>query len=72
MEASKYKGVHRTSGGKPWSASIKYERKKIHLGVFNTEEEAAKVYNSAAILLFGSFAYLNNITDNELQATHQM
>jgi hypothetical protein len=31
------------------------------LGYFATEEEAAKVYNDAAIKYFGEFAWLNEL-----------
>lgn len=33
--------------------------KTIHLGVFNNEEDAAKVYDGAAISHFGEYANLN-------------
>ena len=61
---SKYKGVwYRKDGNrtKPWSANIKVNYKKISLGVYLTEDEAAKAYNDAAIEYFGDFAEINNV-----------
>jgi hypothetical protein len=61
---SKYKGVwFRTdvSRNKPWTADIKVNYKKISLGVFNTEEEAALAYNEAVLKYFGDFAVLNEV-----------
>lgn len=42
-----------------YEASIKVERKKIYLGVFDTPEAAARAYDQAAIKHFGDFACLN-------------
>ena len=57
---SKYKGVHKIPNpSKPWKAQIKFKYKGIHLGNFKTKEGAAKMYNCAASILFGQFAYLN-------------
>lgn len=56
---SKFKGVG--PAGKKWRARIKVEGKSIHLGVFGNETEAAQAYNTAALLHFGEFAYLNPI-----------
>lgn len=55
--ASQYKGVFRS--GKKWSAAIKINYKKYHLGTFANEIDAAKVYDTAALELFGEFALLN-------------
>lgn len=59
---SQYKGVTRvTKAGllRPWSASICVDYKRVHLGVFETEEQAARAYDHAARLHKGEFARLN-------------
>ena len=42
-----------------FQASIVANKKKIHLGTYNTPEQAAKAYDAAAIKYFGEFATLN-------------
>jgi hypothetical protein len=49
------KGVSKTIEGK-WKARITFERKNIHIGVYDTKEEAAAAYSSAALVLHGDFA----------------
>lgn len=56
---SKYKGV--TKRYHRWEASIKTDGKTLHLGYFDTEDEAAMAYNKAAIRLFGEYANPNKI-----------
>lgn len=57
---NKYKGVGRTAGGgAPWLAAITVEGQSQHIGVFDTEEEAARAYDKFARALFGDFARLN-------------
>jgi hypothetical protein len=63
MTSSIYKGVYWNTGCNKWLAKIGVNRKRIHLGVFACEKEAAKAYNRAAIKYFGEFARLNNIED---------
>jgi hypothetical protein len=63
---SKYKGVffHKQfslRGWKAWEAGIRYNKKRLCLGSFYTEIEAALAYNKKAKELFGEFAYLNKI-----------
>ena len=50
---SVYKGVSWSKFAKKWSAYIKKDYAKKHLGYFAIEEEAAKAYNEAAIEIFG-------------------
>jgi len=59
---SKYKGVRSINDIKrkaKWQAIIQYNGKRINVGRFLTEKEAAEAYNLKAKELFGEFAYLN-------------
>jgi len=58
---SGYKGVYWNSKNKNWNARIKTPTSYKHLGVFKSKEDAAKVYNDAAKLYFGEYAWLNPI-----------
>jgi len=58
---SKYKGVSWHKRDKKWQSQIRVNRKLVHLGCFDNEIEAAKVYNIKATELFGEFAYVNNL-----------
>ena len=57
--SSQYKGVSWKKNLKKWAAQIKYEQRAIYLGCYQTEVEAAKVYDAKAKELFGEFAVLN-------------
>ena len=52
---SGFKGVTWYKINKKWIASIKHNRKKIHLGCFDCPKEASKVYENKAKELFGEF-----------------
>ena len=54
---SKYKGVRPRN--EKWEAFITHNKKQRYLGVFSTEEDAARAYDYHASTLFGEFAYLN-------------
>ena len=55
---SKYKGVHWCKTNKKWRAGI-WLGKRINLGRFDIEIDAAKAYDKAAKKHFGAFARTN-------------
>lgn len=56
---SKYRGVSFSFREERWRAAIGSADKIIHLGHFDTEEAAARAYDSAAKLHHGTRAFLN-------------
>lgn len=56
---SGYKGVRFRKDANKWQARIRAEKKELHLGYFDTIEEAARAYDAAARKHFGEFANLN-------------
>jgi hypothetical protein len=60
----KYKGVFFRSDGyrkKRWTAKIAFNKKRIELGTYLTEKEAAIAYNKAALKYHGKYACLNEV-----------
>lgn len=53
-KSSRYKGVHLHACGR-WTAQLQHR----HLGMFVSEEDAARAYDVAALALFGEFARTN-------------
>lgn len=58
-----YKGAcyypYRGKGKEKWLARIRVDNQLIHLGYFDTPEQAALVYNRAAKKYFGNYAKIN-------------
>lgn len=60
-DSSKYRGVCWDKQYKKWKTNIKVKGKKMHIGLFDDEVDAAKAYNSYALLHHGAKAKLNSI-----------
>lgn len=58
---SGYRCVYLRAGlhSRPFRVSVSVKGRTIHLGSFKTAEEAARVYDSAALKYYGEFAVLN-------------
>ena len=63
--SSKYIGVSFVKRHHKWRATIIQEDGWKHLGYFQHEKDAARAYNARAYELRGSFAVLNDISDDE-------
>jgi hypothetical protein len=56
---SAFKGVCWNRAVRKWQAQIKHGGRKKYLGVFASEQDAAKAYDVAANKYFGAFARIN-------------
>jgi len=59
------KGIYYDNSSSTWVAQIGYKGRRIKLGSFDTENDAAQAYNMAAELLFKQFARLNKIDESK-------
>jgi len=57
--SSAFKGVSWDRVNRRWLVHVTWDHRQHHVGRFDSEEEAARAYDAAAIGLFGEFAYLN-------------
>lgn len=58
-EHSGFKGVCKNRKTGKWTAAIGSRGKQRHLGTFESEKEAARAYDAAAINVHGEFALVN-------------
>lgn len=58
-QASQYKGVRKHRQCERWEANIGINGRRKYLGLYKTEEQAAKAYDAAARQAYGEFAHLN-------------
>jgi len=58
---SKYVGVTWHIKDKKWQAQIRHNGKLIHLGSFENEEEAARMYDKEVIKLRGEYGRINGV-----------
>lgn len=56
---SEFKGVTRVKNSARWRAYICIDRRQTHLGMFDTEIEAARAYDAKASQVWGEYAHLN-------------
>ena len=68
--SSKYKGVSWHKGSQKWRSYLKLNERQEHLGLYVSEEEAARVYDKAAREQFGEYACLNFPEEHEQGALH--
>ena len=61
--SSQYKGVHWNTERRRWIAQIKINYRKVKLGRYERELDAARAYDRAALEHFGAFAVINGIED---------
>lgn len=57
--SSNYKGVSWSKQARKWRAQLRINYKQTHLGYFDSEKEAAIVYDNAAYKNSGVYAFLN-------------
>lgn len=57
----KFKGVTWSKAARKWQAQIMVMRRQVYLGLHESEIEAAKAYNRAAVKHFGAEAWTNDV-----------
>ena len=65
--SSQYKGVSWHKSNSKWLSRIYIDTRPTHIGMFQSEEDAALAYNEQAIEHFGEFANLNVVEHAQTQ-----
>ena len=60
--ASRFKGVSKNGESGTWRVQVYKQGRKILIGIFSDEAEAALAYNKAALSIIGPHAVLNVVT----------
>lgn len=60
-----YKGVNKVNGYEKYKAYVQLGKKQAHLGYFDNPHDAARMYNFWASDMFGEYARLNVINEEE-------
>lgn len=63
--SSRFRGVTLNKKTQKWYAALTYMGRRYYLGVHGNEIDAAKAYNQKALEVIGSYAILNEITEND-------
>lgn len=64
---SEYRGISFDKRNGKWTSTLIINGKNKHLGRFDSEHDAARMYNFWAIDLYGEFARLNVIKEEEIK-----
>lgn len=62
--SSKHKGVSWQKSNSKWYAYINKKGRRLNLGYYQNENDAAKAYNKKALEIFGEFALLNKVVED--------
>jgi hypothetical protein len=60
-KSSRFKGVRFQPDCRQWRAEIRHFGKRVHLGLFKDEADAARAYDAAAKQFHGEFASVNGV-----------
>jgi hypothetical protein len=61
-----YKGAAPVKNSPKFKSYIQVDKEQVHLGYFDNPHDAARMYNFWAIDLYGEFARLNEIVEEEI------
>lgn len=68
-KTSQYKGVSLNRKVNRWQAHIKKGDERRYLGLYDSEQDAARAYNAAARHYFGPYAHTNDVPDDNWSMT---